>query len=206
VKICTTSVVSVHIRRPSPSDNRVGFSNSFTRLRLGSLAWRPALLLFGNSRPRVTATPLPHATGAYGQLPGRDLNPLDLLRLLRTLRSCFLLAKKTRPDPNIHTYSQKWPPYSRRTPTNALDEAAQGQGSWNRQWTFPDSAALCEIWAIQGSNNGGLEIGACLGVKNIGKPYALIAHVRFDAGGQARACSLLYPAEKTKGFIREISV
>jgi len=31
------------------------------------------------------------------------------------------------------------------------------------------------------------------GVKNIGKPYALIAHIRFDEGGQARACPLLYP-------------
>src|SRR4030065_2420957 len=30
-------------------------------------------------------------------------------------------------------------------------------------------------------------------VKNIGKPCALIAHARFDEGGQARACSLLYP-------------
>jgi hypothetical protein len=62
---------------------------SFTRLLIGSLALRPALLLFGNSRPRVTATPLPHATGAYGQLPGRDSNPLDLLLLLRTVRSCI---------------------------------------------------------------------------------------------------------------------
>jgi putative transposase len=29
-------------------------------------------------------------------------------------------------------------------------------------------------------------------VKNIGKPCALIAHARFDEGGQVRACSLLY--------------
>ena len=29
-------------------------------------------------------------------------------------------------------------------------------------------------------------------MKNIGKPCALIAHARFDEGGQARACSLLY--------------
>jgi len=29
-------------------------------------------------------------------------------------------------------------------------------------------------------------------VKNIGKPYAGEPHVRFDEGGQARACSLLY--------------
>ena len=79
-----TSVISALIQRPSPSDHRVGFSNSFTRLRLGSLALRPALLLFGNLRPRVTTTPLPHATGAYGQFPRRDFNPLDLLLLLRT--------------------------------------------------------------------------------------------------------------------------
>jgi hypothetical protein len=30
-------------------------------------------------------------------------------------------------------------------------------------------------------------------VKNIGKPCALVAHARFDEGGQVRACSLLYP-------------
>ncbi len=44
-------------------------------------------MLLGNSRPRVTTTPLPHATGAYGQLPGRDFNPLDLLLLLRTVKA-----------------------------------------------------------------------------------------------------------------------
>ena len=72
-----TSVISTTTRRPSPSVHRVGYSNSFTRLHIGSLALRPAFLLEGNSRPCVTTTPLPHATGAYGQLPGRDLNPLD---------------------------------------------------------------------------------------------------------------------------------
>jgi len=81
-----TSVIPAPSQRPSPSVHRVGFSNSFTRLLIGSLALRPALLLFGNSRPRVTTTPLPHATGAYGQLPRRDFNPLDLLLLLRTVR------------------------------------------------------------------------------------------------------------------------
>ncbi len=55
------------------------FPIRFTRLHIGSLALRSALLLLGNSRPRVTTAPLPHATGAYGQLPGRDFNPLDLL-------------------------------------------------------------------------------------------------------------------------------
>ncbi len=81
-----TSVIPAPFQRPSPSDHRVGFSGSFTRLLIGSLALRPAFLLFGNSRPRVTATPLPHATGAYGQLPGREFNPLDSLLLLRTAR------------------------------------------------------------------------------------------------------------------------
>ena len=36
-------------------------------------------------------------------------------------------------------------------------------------------------------------IGACQGVKNIGKPCAGKPHARFDERGQARACSLLYP-------------
>ena len=90
-----TSVIPAPIQRPSPSDHRVGFSTLFTRLLIGSLALRPALLLLGNSRPRVATAPLPHATGAYGQLPGRDFNPLDLLLLLRTARLIFY------PDPAI---------------------------------------------------------------------------------------------------------
>src|SRR3989338_4076675 len=97
-----TSVVSAHILRPSPPDHRVGFSNSFTRLRVGSLALRPALLLFGNSRPRITATPLPHATGAHGQLPGRDFNPLDLLLLLRTVGFALIFWQA---DANYICYS-----------------------------------------------------------------------------------------------------
>ncbi len=40
----------------------------------------------GNLRPLVTKTPLPHANEVYGQLLGRDFNPLDLLLLLRTVR------------------------------------------------------------------------------------------------------------------------
>ena len=91
-----TSVIPAPIQRPSPSDHRVGFSTWFTRLRLGSLALRPALLLLGNSRPRVTTTPLPHATGAHGQLPGRDFNPLDLLLLLRTVKTHLALYDQTR--------------------------------------------------------------------------------------------------------------
>jgi hypothetical protein len=72
-------------------------------------------------------------------------------------------------------------------------ESKQGQGSQNRPRPVPESAAVRKAWALQGSDSGWLEDGACLGVKNIGKPYALIAHVRFDEGGQAKACSLLYP-------------
>ena len=33
---------------------------------------------------------------------------------------------------------------------------------------------------------------ACLAVKNIGKPCAGKSHARFDEGGQAKACPLLY--------------
>ena len=87
---CATSVIRARVRRPSPSVHRVGFSSCFTRLLIGSLALRPAILLFGNSRPRVATTPLPHATEAYGQLLGRDFNPLDLLLLLRTNSPRFL--------------------------------------------------------------------------------------------------------------------
>ncbi|MBK8114235.1 MAG: maturase [Candidatus Accumulibacter sp.] len=38
----------------------------------------------------------------------------------------------------------------------------------------------------------GLELGACLGVKNIGKPCAGKSHARFDEGGQVKPCPLLY--------------
>jgi hypothetical protein len=45
-----------------------------------------------------------------------------------------------------------------------------------------------------------LEEGACLTVKNIGKPCAGKPHARFDEGGQGETCSLLYPPSPcTKG-------
>jgi len=91
-----TSVVPARIQRPSPFDHRGGFSISFTRLLIGSLALRPALLRFGNSRPQITPAPLPHATKAYGQLLGRDFHPLDILLLLRTVRSCITTFRKNR--------------------------------------------------------------------------------------------------------------
>ena len=88
-----TSVRTARARRPSPFDHRVGFSNSFTRLLMSSLALRPAHLLFGNSRPQITPVPLPHATKAYGQLLGRDFNPLDTPLLLRTVRSSIVALR-----------------------------------------------------------------------------------------------------------------
>ncbi|MFI3158432.1 MAG: hypothetical protein QX199_19995, partial [Methylococcaceae bacterium] len=58
--------------------------------------------------------------------------------------------------------------------------------------------------AIQGSDKGWLENSACLGVKNIGKPCALIAHARFDEGGLARACPLLYQAYLSVNYLSMI--
>lgn len=56
----------------------------------------------------------------------------------------------------------------------------------------PFDPVLRALRAIQGSHSSGLALGACLGMKNIGKPCAGEPHARFDEGGQARACSLLY--------------
>lgn len=84
-----TSVVSARAQRPSPFDHRVSASDSFTRLHLGSLALRPAPSSSGHSRPLIAQTPIPSTTEAYGQLLGRDFNPLAIqLLLLRTVRSC----------------------------------------------------------------------------------------------------------------------
>ena len=121
---CATSVFTAPAQRPSPFDHRVGFSNSFTRLLMGSLTLRPTILLFGNSRPRVATTPLPHATEAYGQLPGRDFNPLDLLLLLRTEKSAvdgtrnsgFLSAFEM--TVNIFSETQALAGISRHKPSN----------------------------------------------------------------------------------------
>ena len=68
-------VLRSHRQRPSPTVHRVGVFALFTRLRLGSLALRPAVLHPGNSRPPVTRAPLPSTTKVYEQLLWRDLNP-----------------------------------------------------------------------------------------------------------------------------------
>lgn len=47
-----------------------------------------------------------------------------------------------------------------------------------------------------------LENGACLGVKNIGKPCAGKSHARFDAGGQAKqTMARLLRHRQTKGAV-----
>ena len=100
---CAISVLTTHVQRPSPFDHRVGFSISFTRLPIGSLALRPAILLFRNSRPWIAPAPLPHATKAYGQLLGRDFNPLDTLLLLRTVNSSNVAFRNFLPHTSVTT-------------------------------------------------------------------------------------------------------
>ena len=78
------SINNTPILRPSLYRHEVGNHIKFTRLHLGSLALRPISLSFRNSRPLITQTPLLRTTKAYGQLLGRDFNPLAKLLLLRT--------------------------------------------------------------------------------------------------------------------------
>ncbi len=78
------SIINIPILRPSLYGHEVGNHIKFTRLHLGSLALRPISLSFRNSRPLIAQTPLLRTTKAYGQLLGRDFNPLAKLLLLRT--------------------------------------------------------------------------------------------------------------------------
>ena len=55
----------------------------------------------------------------------------------------------------------------------------------------------------KGSHCSGLA-PARLGMMNIGKPCAGKPHARFDEGGQARACSLLYPCSLSRLLILAI--
>ena len=172
--MAANSVVSASIQRPSPSDHRVGFSNSFTRLIMGSLAFRPALLLFGNSRARVTTAPLPHTTGAYGQFPRRDFNPLDSSLLLRTVRSCLLppnppherrpYGQEARPDPSHGAGRRAGAgnavPFLQQPGRPAQDGGAHDQHvsrggnarsvcgctEWPRRWRTASSTATRSAW------------------------------------------------------------
>lgn len=66
---------SSHRLRPSPTVNQVGVFTLFTRLLLGSLALRPVILCWRNSRPSVSRTPLRNTTKVYEQLLRRDSKP-----------------------------------------------------------------------------------------------------------------------------------
>jgi hypothetical protein len=87
-----TSVIPASIQRPSPSDHRVDVSNfvynathGFTCVTACSLAvWK-----LTTPRYRGAAS---SCYRAYGQLPGRDFNPLDLRLLLRTVWLAFSTA------------------------------------------------------------------------------------------------------------------
>ena len=78
------SIISIPILRPSLYRHEVGNHIKFTRLHTVQPSKRPISLSFRNSRPLITQTPLLRATKAYGQLLGRDFNPLAKLLLLRT--------------------------------------------------------------------------------------------------------------------------
>ena len=65
-------------------------------------------------------------------------------------------------------------------------------GKMGSESIYFESAALYALWVIQSTDNGGLEISACLDMKNIGKPCTGKLHARFDEGGLSKDCSLLY--------------
>ena len=100
------SIINIPILRPSLYRHEVGNHIKFTRLHLGSLALRPISLSFRNSRPLITQTPLLRTTKAYGQLLGRDFNPLARLLLLRTSVPYCLLSQTV--GVSIPTIRQTW--------------------------------------------------------------------------------------------------
>ena len=66
------------------TDTRSATIIKFTRLLTVQPSKRPISLSFRNSRLLIAQTPLLRTTKAYGQLLGRDFNPLAKLLLLRT--------------------------------------------------------------------------------------------------------------------------
>ncbi len=72
----------------------------------------------------------------------------------------------------------------RKPPAEPSDETAQDSKQGRSIEALPASEVVCRLWVIQGSGEDALEIGACRNVKNTGKPCALIAHARFNEGGQ----------------------
>jgi len=72
------------------TDTRSATIIKFTRLLTVQPSKRPISLSFRNSRLLIAQTPLLRTTKAYGQLLGRDFNPLAKLLLLRTsVPYCF---------------------------------------------------------------------------------------------------------------------
>ena len=102
------SIINIPILRPSLYRHEVGNHIKFTRLHLGSLALRPISLSFRNSRPLITQTPLLRTTKAYGQLLGRDFNPLAKLLLLRTSEP-FILRPLLLPSCNANAITAASP-------------------------------------------------------------------------------------------------
>jgi len=100
------SIINIPILRPSLYRHEVGNHIKFTRLHTVQPSKRPISLSFRNSRPLITQTPLLRTTKAYGQLLGRDFNPLAKLLLLRTSVPYCLRQKKS-PSTVAATLPQK---------------------------------------------------------------------------------------------------
>jgi hypothetical protein len=77
---------SAGARRPSPSDQRVGFSTFINEATYRFACATACSFAVGNLRPLIAQTPPPRAIEAHGQLLGRDLNPQDTQLLPHTVR------------------------------------------------------------------------------------------------------------------------
>jgi len=78
----------------------------------------------------------------------------------------------------------------------------QDQGTQSRRAICPlcQPGFLRRARVVQSSHECRLENGACLGMKNIGKPCAGKPHARFDEGGQEkRTMAKLMRHRRTKG-------
>ena len=90
------SIIHIALLRPALYTHEVGNPIKFKRLHTIQPSKRPISSSFRNSRPLIAQTPLLRTTKAYGQLLGRDFNPLAKLLLLRTS------------DPFIFAASSPW--------------------------------------------------------------------------------------------------
>ena len=119
--MAATSVVSASIQRPCPFDHRVGFSTTFTRLLIGSLALRPALLLFGNSRPRVTTTPLASCYRGVRTTPRTGLQPARFIAVTANAQVFqHHISPHTALDPAFGRVENRLPPALPRQTMHAV--------------------------------------------------------------------------------------